>query len=593
MELATFVPLIPAQGPGASRALGMGLLAGLLLGPAPVARAQTPPAWGEQVASWDQADAERAPSLHLSRGSLIESIGFSAAYLRAAPGEDCVVLWRRRGTELVGAAVYTRRGALFARSPERGTFVLSGLSAEDINRPDRLRAALASGERGRPAAGPSPPEAESAQLEQARAAVSFFPSAVVEASLPLEGSDGRVSQQTRRLLSLYWCGRQILWSPGLGALAVPLPRDPSTGSPRLCLAYPELPESLRFAAEYPRAHPEERAALVINPEVLAHPGGVARAGVAVAAYSRRGEVLLHTVWGEIPLPGARPEDLARPDFAPGAFRAYTRRLRTLRPGESPAVPTRLVGDTPELQIRRAVFQLQTTEAREVPTRGQPRLILEWRSLQYGYEDNPRARGAAYLGWNPRYLPPLLDGILFAGDFHRRFPEEKVVVIAHPPAGRISYPPGKMNAHVFYTRGSELWGHIAEDHAGEYRVEGAAAGDIDRPERLLALCRSNPALDRHLKAATSRLLSPGGDYHRPWERIPPFDSADFSVDGLRGRLADLGVPCAAVPHRERSEDGQVVEYPDQSLLFRFGGMLFVYAREKVYRARSFGYSDHAL
>jgi hypothetical protein len=517
----------------------------------------------------------------------VDAIAFSAAYLRAAPDEDCVVLTRRSGRELFGTAVYTCGAELRARGAAGQAVPLPGLAPGDLNRPDRLQAALAGVEGALAAGGAAPAEPEEAQLARAAEAVAFFPSAVGEVALPEERADGAITMARRRMLALDWDGKHILWSPSTGAVAFELPRDPLTGTPYVCAEFSELLESVRFVAEYRRAHPQERAELLVSAPAYAHSHGLARTGVALAAYSAGPEVWLHTLRGPVPLPGVRPEEIdSGAAFSARAFAAAAR-WRAADAGRPLAAPPRLVGDTPGLQLRRALFQLQTTEAREVAVRGETRLIVEWDSRQFVYVNNASGHGAGYVGWNPRYLPLLLEGLLFAADYQRRFPGEKAVVVAHPPRGRLSYPAGKVNAHVYFTRGRELWGHVAENHAGDYRVAGGTAADLGRPGRIEALCRSDPGLDRLLRDFNARFLA--GDYLQPAGKNPPFDPAPFSTAALRDRLAASGVACALAPHRERAEDGAIREYPDEALLFRWSGELFAYAREKVYRARSLGYA----
>ncbi|HVW20417.1 MAG TPA: hypothetical protein VHC86_04315 [Opitutaceae bacterium] len=589
MEFALLFPLRGrGPAPGLLRGAALGALAAMA---AFSARAAEPPPPAGWVARWDEPGADQIPPLRLARGSLVDAVAFSAAYLRAAPDEDCVVLTRRRGRELLGTAVYTRGPELRARGASGQPLRLPGLAAADINRPDRMRPALAQLDAELAAGAAGADGAEDAQLERAASALAFFPCAAGEVVLPEERADGSIAMARRRMLALDWGGKHLLWSPATGAIAFEPPLDPLTGTPYLCAEFPELLESVRFVAEYRRAHPGERAELLVSAAAYAHSHGLARAGVALAAYSAGPGVWLHTLLGAVPLPRARPEEIdPGPAFAERAFAAAAR-WRAGHPAQRALAPPRLPGDTPGLQLRRALLQLQTTEAREVAVRGLPRLIVEWDSRQYVYANNGSGRGAGYVGWNPRYLPLLLDGLLFAADYARRFPGEKAVVVAHPPQGRISYPAGKVNAHVYYTKGAELWGHAAENHAGEYRVAGAGAADLGRPGRIEALCRSDPGFDRMLRDFNARFLA--GDYLRPIGNVPAFDPAPFSPATLRARLAAAGVACALAPHRERSEDGQIREFPDEALLFRWSGALFAYAREKVYRARSLGYPETAL
>ena len=293
---------------------------------------------------------------------------------------------------------------------------------------------------------------------------------------------------------------------------------------------------------------------------------------------------LHTGSENLPLPEATRADfgnLAR--LTALAFARYHHFLeeRGDRPG---AVPTGLIGDTAELQLRRAHFRLQVANAR--PGRVRPDesvLVLDCGCLQCAYAPG---RGAAYSGWLPPYQALLVDGIIFAGEYRRAHPGEQTVVLAHPPSGRLTYPQGGINAHVFYTKEGNLWGHLGEDHAGEYAISGGRAAEIEDRQRLIDLSSRNPSLQEALGRATASLLA--GPYHRSGADLTAFDSAPFGAEAVLAGLRAQGVPCRLVPERERAEDGQVTEYPASAVVFRWAGELFVYARQKVFRALARGY-----
>jgi hypothetical protein len=559
-------------------------LAGLGASPARLhgAPADPSPAPREEASYPEEPSADRLPFLHLRRGALIESIAFSAAYLRAAPHEDCLVLPSPDGTRLGGVAVYTKAGRLLLRSLTFGVVPLPGLVAADINHREKIIAAIAAVPRGRRLAAADAGESDEVQLHKAAVAVSFFPSALGEAVLAGE-SRGAPATKTR-VLVLDWNQHHYLWNPLTGVVDVPVPINPLTHTPYLCVPEPELAGSVLFAAEYARLHPEERAEVLLDPRMTSHPRAWFARGAAVAAYTEGDRVALHTGSENLPLPEATRADFG--DLAKLTAVALARYHRFLEErGDRPGpVPNGLIGDTRELQLKRTHFRLQVANARPGRThQGENVLVIDCGCLQCVYAPG---RGAAYSGWLPPYQALLVDGIVFAGEYLRAHPGEKAVVVAHPPSGRLTYPAGGINAHVFYTREGLLWGHLAEDHVGEYRIADARAAAITDRDRLLDLCFRDPSRQDALARAAPSLL--GDAYHQSVAGLPAFDAAALGAEAVLAQLRAQGVPCRLVPERERAEDGRITEYPAPAVVFRWAGEAFVYARQKVYRALARGY-----
>lgn len=568
------------------------LFAGALAAPLPPrpAPSPNPPASVQGAYSPDEPAADQLPFLNLRRGALIESIAFSAAYLRAAPGEDCIVLPSPAGRQIGGVAVYTREGRLFLRSVTYGVVPLAGLGAADINHLERILPAMASAvAHASRQAYPTDTESDEAQLQKAALAVSFFPSTLSEVRLAGPGRNPAADGTRTRVLVLDWNQRHYLWNPVTGVIDVPVPVDPLTQTPYLCVPQPELPGSMLFAAEYARLHPAEKAEVLVDPRMTGRPLTWLARGAAVAAYTAGGRVWLHNGAESLPLPGATRADFA--DLARLTARAMTQYHRLLEELGDPArrVPAGLIGDTAELQLQRAHFRLQVANARPGRIRDHSRvLVIDCGNLQCAYAPG---HGAAYSGWLPPYQALLVDGIVFAAAWQRDHPAEQAVVLAHPPPGRLTYPQGGIDAHVFYTREGELWGHIGEDHVGEYPVGAGAAAITDRP-RLVGLCTRNPAMQDRLARAAADLFA--GPYRRDAAGQPAFEEWPFTSATVAERLRGAGVPCRIVRERERTEDGRVTEYPGAAVVFRWAGESFVYARQKVFRARARGYdADPAL
>ncbi len=545
----------------------------------------TPANVREAAAAPDSARAEAIPFLHLRRGSLIESVAFSIAYQRAAPGEDCILLVNVGPNGPEAVAVYTRGAELWVRAPAMGQFLLPGLVAGDINHRARVRPAVAAVLANHPR--PGHPESfapDAAQLDQAAAAVDFFPSALSDVDVSIAAADGTRRRQRLRLLVLDWNQRHFLWHPALGTFEVPVPQDPVTLAPALCARRAELPASVLFVREYLRQHPAEKAQVLLDENLTEHPLKWFARGAAVAAYTAHGRVWLHAPGADIALATAAPADFAEPAaLARQGIQRYHALLRD--PGPTVAAsPTGLVGDTDELQRRRVHFRLQVANARPGRARGGPELlIISCGALQYVYAPG---HGAAYSGWLPPYRPLLLDGILFAAHEARLHPAERYTVLVHPPTSRLTYPPGGVNAHVFYASGGHLWGHITEDHVGEYRVADATAAEVGDVRRLQALCSENPAMAAAQSRAATEALGPV--YRRPARDLPPFDAGAFDPSVVLAELRAAGLPVQPVAERERADDGTIREFPSVVPAFRWAGTWYVYVDQKVFRARARGY-----
>ncbi len=547
--------------------------------------------------------------LHLRNGSLVESIVFRSAWLKAHPDEDAIIVVREsaRSGRLSDSAVsaYTQRGAVLVHDPDRGTVALASLVPADLGRPDRVAAEWSrfSG------ASPSRPEAGAgdfaAQIARAYAALhdhdamGYFPAAVSPLPSVVRAAGGRSVRKEVSWLVFDWNDGHYGYRPDVGVVRQPVPTDPATGCPSLCLGLGDLVESVIFCAEYRRGHPGESAVLLFRPHDRTRAENTG--GMAAAAYTRRGQLHIHSVYfGDISLAENGRPLAARAIREPRRLgRAYDKYLwgrfvsayraahghppdpRALRRGGrdfaellGTAAPQHLLGDTPELQVRRAYQRAQalglSSEVSVQPGIGpsrapKPCLVLCWNVSEYVYQP---AIGAHYaMETDATVLPNrLIDGILFAPAYRREHPGEKAVAIPYRDAGG-----GKWKAVTAYTRNGQVWLHNPE--TGESRLSACAPSDLENPARFKRVRIDGNRLIKAEAVRSLRLKAAALD-RLPLDRDA--DDAALEPGAVYARLRAAGIPCRLLPATlERDPAGIFRPVPSPSVAFRWWGVTYTY------------------
>jgi len=149
-----------------------------------------------------------------------------------------------------------------------------------------------------------------------------------------------------------WEGQHYMYNPDLGTYALPLPTNPLTRQPYLCIKNGDLFESINFCATYPKVHPGEKAAL------LAPPGGP-----YAAAYTQGGTLHLFSPFlGRTLIPEdlhIQVEDTASLARLHALLVGRERQQRAAR-GQTTnpnSIPGGLPGDDADMQMRRAYLAL--------------------------------------------------------------------------------------------------------------------------------------------------------------------------------------------------------------------------------------------
>jgi hypothetical protein len=554
--------------------------------------------------------------LRLQNGSLVECIRFRSAWLKEHPNEDAIIVpeetTREGQIHVTAICAYTERGAVLVHRADYGTTAMPGARSDLLNQgqPAFLAAyhRLVS-ESPVPTADDSTKIGDDdAQIARAYAALDDpavmgpFPVAIAKLPSGISGPEGTAPSKNADWLIFDWNGGHYRYRPEAGVIRQPVPIDPLTRRPYLCVALGDLVESIIFCAEYRRTHPEEKAILLFVPHHANR--GENTGGTAAAAFTKKGSLYFHSVFfGDIALSENgrvfTPQDLADPLRLHRAYESYlwSRFVSACR-AKDLAVPDRwtihrggrefaellgthapqeLAGDNPELQIRRAFQRAQalglssevgSQAPPEAPATPEPCLVLCWNVSEYVYAP---ARGGHYgVETDATVLPNrLIDGILFAHRYRREHPGQPALAIPYRESGG-----GKWKAVTVYARNDQVWLHNPE--TGETPFPAYAPGDLENPEKFKSIrIEGNRLIKaeaiRGLEAKSAKLNA------LPLKRVA--DTRALEPAAVSVQLAAAGIPCRLLATtRERDVAGNLRDYPSPSLTFTWWGVTYTYGPE---------------
>jgi hypothetical protein len=176
-----------------------------------------------------------------------------------------------------------------------------------------------------------------------------------------------------------WAGVHYVYRPYIGTEGHPIPRNPVTGLPYLCVRDGGLMESIYFSATYQRAHPAEKVAVVAG-------------DAPAAAYTVNGRLCLFSpALNQFALlKSTGPEAIG--DSA--VLASSVARIKAALAGRALAgrhlrrtdhLPEQLPGDTPDLQMRRVFVAFQEAG---IPVHLQSgltsSLTFSWGGVDYRY-----------------------------------------------------------------------------------------------------------------------------------------------------------------------------------------------------------------
>ena len=178
-----------------------------------------------------------------------------------------------------------------------------------------------------------------------------------------------------------WAGVHYAYWPYVGTIGQPIPRNPVTGLPYLCVKDSGTLESIYFSAAYLKTHPAENAVVVASDDPFA--AYTVNGKLALFSPSLNHFALISTENSSaIDDPGVLSSSIARVKAAVDSLPIPAANGRP----EPRHVPETLLGDTPDSQMRRIFLAFQDVGIPDVHLKsgGDPSLTFSWRGVSYLY-----------------------------------------------------------------------------------------------------------------------------------------------------------------------------------------------------------------
>jgi hypothetical protein len=215
----------------------------------------------------------------------------------------------------------------------------------------------------------------------------LIPVAVSPVNFQMRSRRGPVLRSTPALV-FDWDGVHYVYRPYRGTIGHPIPLNPVTGLPYLCVKDGGLIESIYFSATYLKGHPAEKAVVVPS-------------DTPAAAYTVNGKLCLFSpsLNEFVLLKASGPEaigdqtvlhsSIARAKAVLAARPAPAATTRPARPGR---LPDRLLGDTADSQMRRIFVAFQQAGIPVHLNSGDiSSLTFSWQGVNYVYGADQQLR----------------------------------------------------------------------------------------------------------------------------------------------------------------------------------------------------------
>lgn len=337
--------------------------------------------------------------------------------------------------------------------------------------------------------------------------------------------------------------------------------NPLTSTPYVAVHNGDIVDCIVFIGDYKKAQPAERAVLLL-PEINKAQQPI----IPAVAFTLKGKVLVHSYrTGDHVLTNAAVADLDKPAARVALYSAFEKFLRAYNRANvvgasanvaflsdanlKTATPSARAGDTDVVQLRRAHARLRQLGVRCAlvkDTTGLPgRLVIEYDGLQYYWSNR------LFSGYNGLAEKPALNGFvagtLFAADYRKSHPNEKVAIFLRNVRGRSE----AVTATTLFTKSGVVFVH--DPRAGDLLLQLKPA---DLSNRNVALA----AADAASKAAA--------DERRRQRTVPP--SAQIA-----SAAADFSVPKILGEFQQRKIDARVMGSTSPAVIFKWAGTLYAY------------------
>ena len=169
---------------------------------------------------------------------------------------------------------------------------------------------------------------------------------MLSGKFPRTNPRGAAPLENPQVLIFEWEGVHYYYHPDIGTWAKPLPPNPLTGLPYLCVKNGGLLECAYFCATYTRAHPGAKTALLADdPVMAAYPAGE-KLGLFIPSFGRF----------------TLPKDYVDALDDPTSLAQLRDELLAMQKGQKAVpdvIPDGMPGDDRNLQVRRAFLAFQT------------------------------------------------------------------------------------------------------------------------------------------------------------------------------------------------------------------------------------------
>lgn len=322
------------------------------------------------------------------------------------------------------------------------------------------------------------------------------------------------------------------FAAGIASTPAPAPMSDDSG----------IVQCIVFREEFRRAHPREQSVLLLQ-----HIRQAQERITPLVAYTLRGAVFVHSGRNEDqPVPRTTSADLADPNKRLQLHAAFVRVERlpaTAQPRSNMPLPS---SSSDEKQLEQAFQRLKSVGVRVA--RSSNHLVIEYEGLQYYW--SPRL-GSGYNGLAERpALNGFVAGVLFAADFRKTHPGEKVALYLRTVSG----PSAGVTATTLFTKDGLVF------------VRDFRGGDLVTTLTPSQLRDRSAALQ-----AADTVVSAAADERRRLRRAPP--SALVATTAL-----DRSPPTLFGEFQRRKIDARLVG-ASRTLVFRWAGKFYSYDGER--------------
>ncbi len=553
----------------------------------------------------------------LDQGGLIESLVYRRIERLKNPLEDSIIVRLPSSASLDAAVVFTREGKVFSRHATWGVQPLPKHLPDDLRNgllpiSKSVRALNAT----RPASA-APSRTIAAQLDHAFALLhdhGDFPVSRASQPISVANADGTTIQYPAGSIVFDWENASYFYHPALGIRLQAHPRDPLTDEPFLAVKNGDTVECIAFYYQYQKKYPNEKVNLIAPVPSVPKSGEKLNASErhiwAAVAYTREGKVLLRSpLLGDVGLDAIKPEDINKTNLFVKVYKDLldtkqaerTRRLRpdVKAPAQTPPaslakkptppassgpksyaeirntigrqLPSSLPGDDDDRQMRRVHLTLKNLDANTTTlwetfqkpdgTRGDFLMIFcDDRAFQY-QPQSPTVHRRYRDAFSPSNL---IAGLLFSQSYLMSNPGEKVDFLP-PPV------PDSTQITTLFTKAGATY--LFHPSAGELPLPGVAPADWQNPARqpaIFAQCKTLLEENRRTQRAERERTTDAAKIAREFD-----NDREYIVERVERNLARLDLKPRRINQIDRSETGELREYPVPTLVFEWRGATYTY------------------